>query len=119
MKRYGLRHIPIIDDQSRPVGIIARNRVRWCILSRRQRRTPKTSPCRPLPPPVTPSPDESAAKRPLQDPVKLPTSNADIASAKERERERILQQAPQRKSVIVALYPDDSHEIRQHPHGRR
>jgi hypothetical protein len=50
--------------------------------------------------------------------VKLSTSDADVASAKERKRQRILQQAPQRESMIVALYPNDSHKIRQHPHGR-
>src|SRR5215469_17238900 len=38
--------------------------------------------------------------RPLQDRVEPSTSDADIASGKERERERILQQTPQRESVI-------------------
>jgi hypothetical protein len=40
------------------------------------------------------------------------TSDADIASAKERERERILQQTSQRESVIIAFHPHDPHEIR-------
>src|SRR6266576_5781940 len=53
----------------------------------------------------------------FQDPVELSTPDADVTAAKQRERERILQQASERESVIVALYPDDSHEIRQHPHG--
>ena len=48
--------------------------------------------------------------------MKLSASDADVASAKERKRERILQQTSQRKSVIVALDPDDPHEIRQHAH---
>ena len=56
--------------------------------------------------------------RPLQDRVEPSTSDADIASAKERKRERILQQTSQRESVIIALHPHDPHEIRQHPYGR-
>src|ERR1700722_9507499 len=53
--------------------------------------------------------------RPLQDRVEPSTSDADIASAKERERERILQQTSQRESVIIAFHPHAPHEIRQHP----
>src|SRR5882757_2374186 len=49
--------------------------------------------------------------RPLQDRVQPASPDADVASAKERERERILQQAPQRESMIVALDADDPHEI--------
>src|SRR5271155_4625887 len=56
--------------------------------------------------------------RPLQDRVEPSTSDADIASTKERERERILQQTSQRESVIIAFHPHDPHEIRQPPYGR-
>src|SRR5215472_14643915 len=49
--------------------------------------------------------------RPLQDRVEPSTSDADIASGKEREGERILQQTSQRESVIIAIHPHDPHEI--------
>src|SRR5439155_26364415 len=46
--------------------------------------------------------------RPFQDRMELSSPDADVTSAKQRKRERILQQAPQREGMIVALYPDDS-----------
>ena len=46
--------------------------------------------------------------RPLQDRVEPSTSDADIASAKERERERVLQQTSQRESVIIAFHPHEA-----------
>src|SRR3974390_2766749 len=54
----------------------------------------------------------------LQDRVEPSTSDANVASGKEGERERILHQTSQRESVIIAVYPHDAHEIRQHLHGR-
>src|SRR3974377_1426819 len=48
--------------------------------------------------------------------MKLSTSGADGASAKDGKGEGVLEQASQRKSVIVALHSYDSHEIRKHPH---
>jgi hypothetical protein len=50
--------------------------------------------------------------RPLQDRVEPSTPDADVASAKERERERILQQTSQRESMIIAFHSHDPHEIR-------
>jgi hypothetical protein len=47
--------------------------------------------------------------RPLQDRVEPSTSDAVIASAKDRECERILQQTSQRESVIVAVGADNAH----------
>ena len=51
---------------------------------------------------------EGIVIRSLQDRVEPSTSDADIASAKERERERILQQTSQRETVIIAVHPPRS-----------
>ena len=43
--------------------------------------------------------------------MKLAATNADIASAKDRKGQRILQKTPQRALTIVAIYANDTHQI--------
>lgn len=46
--------------------------------------------------------------------MELAAADADIASAKDRKGQRILQHATQRTLAIVALHTNDTHQIGYH-----